>query len=1038
MVATRSRGKATGDAAATNNTTASTLKAPPKRAVKRKAADEVPAPEPGKASAQQPAKRKRTAAAAATAELEKPATRTTRRAAKPVEEPQAEASEAPKPAKRATRGRKAAEPAVPVVEPEKKIEEPAPTKTTRARKAPGKVTKAVATKAVRLPPASSAPKRATRATKATVSIAAPIVGARATDSPLKKPARKPAKKTPTRKTATKAVVENKAAVAPVEEPFAEFPTYPSTPGHIVAPISGRDALKELPAGYPETPAHIAAPISSRDALKELPAGYPSTPAHISAPTSSGDAFKELPIGYPNTPAHIIAPAQQDNGMLEQSEQQSAAQQDNSSKPFPTSFSVPDSSDDEDEDEDEDIAEPLAVNVPSSHTATPSKIASSPKTPKAKTPVQSEEALQAMLNQEALEELPADYPRTPAQFIDAYGNKEAFNQLPEYPKTPAHVAEAYGNQKALDELPGYPKTPNHIMSAQKNQKAFKELAAEYPSTPDEYVDASENLQAFKQMAEYPKTPAHINAPMSTREALKELPIDYPATPAHIMTVKQGLDQLPGYPNTPALKNVTSTPAQQSSASKSASDNGSEEFESALDVTESDLMQIDGDDYIVKSTPPKVNFNINGSISLAPTLAPPVSAARASPTKSALRSPLKNGAKTPKKQVTWPEDFEADEDETFDFSVILRGTRFLVDVTSNGEDQSLFFTTTLEEMGAQVFREWTETTSLTHVIFKEGSQETIDKIRASNGTVKCINTGWLVDVENTKKRVNENKYLIDLSTATVCTPVARTPRRRDFFTPAKTPTRFLNNIESSSAAKSVEDIPATPTSSDFDRSLASIEDKENSFEDSTFFKKFSLSVPAKKPWRMAKAPTKTPTKESLLREAPVKSSIFSERPVKSSMISERPVKSSMFSQPPVKNPFFGSTAAKDPLFSQPPIKGPLFRTGPMKSSSLFGQSPSKPSSLDRPASPDTWFDQQAKKSSSLLGQGPVKSSTLLSQSVQKPVTSGRFSALLNGVPSTPTANRVAPPVNFLSTHKKRTAAQSFGGSITTPAKKFRGLF
>lgn len=1068
MVATRSRGKPAGDAAtntAANTTktakttkTTSALKAPPKRAVKRKANEEEPAHELA-APAQKPAKKTKTAAPAASTAPEKPTTRTTRRAAKTVEQPQAEVVEPAKPVKRATRGRKAAEPTKPiepviepVVEPEENTEKPAVeeaitqprARTTRAHKAPAKAAKSRA--AASVPDAPAPPKRATRGTKATISIAPPTVDAPVSESPLKKPARRPIKKAVSRKTATKSAVESTPAAVTAQEPFEEFPVYPNTPAHITAPISGREALKELPAGYPETPAyikapisardalqelpadypktpaHIAAPISSRAALKELPAGYPKTPAHIKAPISSEAALKELPAGYPNTPAHIVAPA-----VLKQNQQHIPTES------FPTSFSVPDSSDDEHEEDEDDIAEGSRINAPNTRTATPAKLSSSPKAPVQTTPAQSEETLQAILNQEALGELPAEYPRTPAHVVNAYGNKTAFDQLPEYPKTPAHVAEVYGNQKALNALPDYPKTPAHIVSAHKNQKAFNELATEYPSTPDDFVDAFENQQAFKQLAEYPKTPAHIAAPVSAREALKELPIDYPTTPAHIMTIKQGLDQLPSYPNTPAPKNIAAMPEQIGSAAKTPSDDGSEEFESALELTEVDLMEVDGDDYVVRTTPPSVNFNVNNNIMLAPPLAPPTMASRASPTKSALRSPVKNNAKTPKKQVTWDEEFETEAEDDFGYSGLLRGLRFLVDVTSKGEDQSLFYVTSLEGMGAQVFREWTETTSLTHVIFKDGSQDTIDKVRAANGTVKCVNTGWLMEIEQTKKRVDEGDYLIDLATATVCTPVTRTPRRRDFFTPAKTPTRFLENIESSSAAKSLEDMPSTPTSEDFDRSIASIEDKENNFEDSTFFKKFSLSAPAKRPWRVAKAQAKTPSKESFLREAPIKNPMFS----------ERPVKSSMFSQPPAKRPMFGQGTAQDSLFSQPPIKGPLFAGTPKRSAPLFGPAPSKPSSLEdaesiskptKPAEPDTWFDQQAKKST-LLGQAPVKSSTLLSQ---KPMTSGRFSALLKGAPSTPTATRVAPPVNFLSTHKKRTAAQTFGGSMTTPAKKFRSFF
>ncbi|OAG06703.1 uncharacterized protein CC84DRAFT_1257977 [Paraphaeosphaeria sporulosa] len=914
MVATRSRGKATGDAATTNApSTTSILNAPPKRAPKRKA-EEAPAAEPAAlfTAAKKPTKRTKTAEPApkkpADKPATKPATRTTRRAAKPVEETQAEDTEAPEPAKRATRGRKAA------VLPPSKATAPAPTKATTT--APKKAAAPAPKKA-----AAPAPKKA----------AAPAPKKAAAPAP-KKSAQKPATRTTRR------------AAKPVEETQAE---------------------------------DTEAPEPAKRATRGRKAAEPAPP------------------------------------------------------------------------------------------------------------VQDEEALQAILNQEALEELPIDYPTTPAHIAEAHGNQKAFKELAaEYPSTPNEFVDAHENQQAFEQMAGYPKTPSHITAPVSSREALRELPIDYPTTPAHIMAPVPSREALRELpVDYPTTPAHIMAPVSSREALRELPIDYPTTPAHIMA--PGLDQLPGYPNTPAPKDAASSPAQAHGTPEAPpSDSATEEFVSALEVTEADLMEVDGEEYTIKTTPPpKVNFSIDGSLSLAPTLAPPKSAARASPTKSALRSPLKNGTKTPKKQVTWPEDFETEEDDTFDLAMLLHGMRFLVDVTSKGEDQSLFYVTSLEDFGAQVVREWTENTELTHVIFKDGSQDTIDKVRASNGAVKCINTGWLMEVEATKKRVDESKFAIDLDTVSVCTPVSRAPRRRDFFTPAKTPTRFLNNIESSSAAKSIEDLPATPTSSDFDRSVDTIEDKENNgsnWEDSTFFKKFSLSAPARKPWRKAQAlsaAAKTPTKESLLREAPIKSSMFSERPIKSAMFSQPAVKSSLFGQtaakeslfdqPPIKGPLFatapklGENAAKDSLFSQgpikcplfaptpkngqsqPPIKGPLFavnpklnfsKMSPNKNGSLFGQSPPKPASVDfAPAAADTWFDQHAKKST-LLGQGPVKSSTM---SVQRP---GRLSALLNkGVPSTPTASRVAPATNFLSTHKKRTASETFGGSVTaTPAKKFRPLF
>ncbi|KAJ4286426.1 hypothetical protein N0V90_013125 [Kalmusia sp. IMI 367209] len=866
MVATRSRAvKATEDTApATTNT----LNAPPKRAGKRKATEVVPAePEPKevkKAKTEPKAKPtkkpavkaapKAASKAAEKAAASKPAptkltaktTRRTTKAPETIEETEAATKkpivEEPKPAKRAVRGRKAAAADPPVVELEAELEESLneidemlaveqPIKrATRARKAPvepAKSTKPAAAKPIKKPIATVAPQRATRGRKATVSIAPPATSA-IIASPLKAPARKPVRK-------AKTIAKTDTVID--QDILKELPaTLSKKPADTAALTLPKDLPAKL-ASSPKTPAaseETLQAVLNQEALGELPIEYPKTPAHIVEVYGNQRAFNELP-NYPKTPAHIA----------------------------------------------EAYGNQKTLNELPSYPKTPAHIVSAYKNQTAfkelpeypKTPAH---VVEAHGNRTALDELPG-YPNTPAHIASAYRNQNAFNELPvDYPKTPAHIAEAHDNQNAFDELPaGYPKTPSHVTEAFNNQQAFEQLA-QYPKTPSHIAEAFGNQQAFQQLAEYPQTPAHIVAPVSTREALRELPIDYPATPAHIMTIKQGLDELPSYPNTPAPKEVETPPKGAGSMTKLSSDIGSnEDFESALEVNDFDLMQIDGDEYIVSSNAHKENITFTNIVNLAP-LHPPVLAAPTSPTKSAMRSPFKNVAKTPKKTVTWDEDDDCESD-CFGYTGLLRGTRFLVDVTSKGEDQGFLFISLLEDMGAQVFREWTDNTSLTHVLFKEGSKITLEKVAASNGSVKCVNTGWLVDVEKEKKRLDETQYLVDLATATVCTPVHRAPRqRRDFFTPAKTPSRFVNVLESGSAT-SIPSVPSTPTSSDFDRSIASIEDKENSIENSIFFQKGAMSVPAKKSWLLAKSPMKTPSKQSFLGQTPLKvSSIMKKTP------------------------------------------------------------------------------------------------------------------------------------------------------------------
>ncbi|KAF2703880.1 hypothetical protein K504DRAFT_462949 [Pleomassaria siparia CBS 279.74] len=198
--------------------------------------------------------------------------------------------------------------------------------------------------------------------------------------------------------------------------------------------------------------------------------------------------------------------------------------------------------------------------------------------------------------------------------------------------------------------------------------------------------------------------------------------------------------------------------------------------------------------------------------------------ASPVKSALRSPKKLETKTPKKSVTW---ISAQED--FESSLLVQdgpliGTVFFVDVTSNGTSQNHLFTGLLEDLGAQVIRDWTgNNMGLTHVLYKDGSPSTLEKVHATKGEVKCVNIGWALDCEKEKKRMDEESYLVNLGAMKIL-PALQPKKMANPYTPARTPSRFLLEDDMSMAS-----IPNTPTSSEWDRSIV-YDEKENSFNSS----------------------------------------------------------------------------------------------------------------------------------------------------------------------------------------------------------------
>jgi hypothetical protein len=872
------RKKANGEATATEPAPAATKPAKT-TATKRKANAEPEAAEPP--PAKKPAMNTKATRAAKVETKAKPTAAAPKRAtrgkktAEPeamlVEEPVA-VEEAPKPA--TTRGRKAvvkkaSEPKidepVPVEEPavaEEPVEE-APKPATRGRKAPAKkivaATKPVKAAVTKEPIAEEPAKPAPRARKAAVpkpSLLPPAAAVvRSTrgrnaaapppESPLKAPARKPAKKA--------AAVVAKAESTPMEDVFSEFPGYPTTPAHITAPLTSQKAMTELP-NYPNTPAHIVAPISSKDALDELP-GYPKTPAHIIAPMTTKAAFAELP-DYPKTPAHIKAPISVQAAMAEM-------------PGYPKT--------------------PAHITAPVLPMAVDNEEVKQDLSEYVNTPVHADAT---STGDDIMAELP-DYPTTPAHIQAPMSSKEAINELPGYPETPAHIQAPLSARKALAELPvDYPKTPAHIQAPLSARKALVELPVENPSTPGdttvatpstiglgslprdcfatpahvsspvvpeeevaEHVDGPQtpqqltwgvtNQEAFDELPEYPKTPVHIAAPVSNKDALAELP-SYPATPA--LALEAALQE----EITASVKKQSPSPLHFASFSDvSIGRMEASEVTATPEDMECDAMDVDTEVAIAQPMP-KLQL---APVQLAASCPGPE---MPSPKKSALRSPQKLETKTPKKAVTWE---DRDEGNLSLSGGPFEGVTFFVDVTRNGREHNYVFATLLIDLGAKVVNEWSST-GITHVLFKDGSIETLKKVVKTNGAVKCVNVGWALECESTMTRVDETPYLVDLSIAAIPssppTPVAVFNPR----TPARTPSKY------------VLPPPTTPTSSEFDHSIIVDDDKENS-DVGLFFQdamkgRAPRTCPPKKMVSvlLERSPMRTPSKANFLSQTPVK--------------------------------------------------------------------------------------------------------------------------------------------------------------------------
>ncbi|EPE06179.1 signal transducer [Ophiostoma piceae UAMH 11346] len=107
-------------------------------------------------------------------------------------------------------------------------------------------------------------------------------------------------------------------------------------------------------------------------------------------------------------------------------------------------------------------------------------------------------------------------------------------------------------------------------------------------------------------------------------------------------------------------------------------------------------------------------------------------------------------------------------------LLRGAVVFVDVyTSEGADASAIFIELLAQMGARCVKTWPWSPSddnsssslsvskpgITHVVFKDGSKRTLEKVRDSNGVVQCVGVSWVLDCERENEWLEEAPYQID---------------------------------------------------------------------------------------------------------------------------------------------------------------------------------------------------------------------------------------------------------------------------------------
>ncbi|RDA95512.1 hypothetical protein CP533_5476 [Ophiocordyceps camponoti-saundersi (nom. inval.)] len=106
-----------------------------------------------------------------------------------------------------------------------------------------------------------------------------------------------------------------------------------------------------------------------------------------------------------------------------------------------------------------------------------------------------------------------------------------------------------------------------------------------------------------------------------------------------------------------------------------------------------------------------------------------------------------------------------------SSLLEGAVVFVDVhTDEGGDASSIFIELLGQMGARCVKTWhwnpaggddLTKAGITHVVFKDGSKRTLEKVRAAGGLVRCVGANWILDCERQGQRLDEAPYIVDTS-------------------------------------------------------------------------------------------------------------------------------------------------------------------------------------------------------------------------------------------------------------------------------------
>ncbi|KAF9039493.1 hypothetical protein BDZ89DRAFT_945451, partial [Hymenopellis radicata] len=94
-------------------------------------------------------------------------------------------------------------------------------------------------------------------------------------------------------------------------------------------------------------------------------------------------------------------------------------------------------------------------------------------------------------------------------------------------------------------------------------------------------------------------------------------------------------------------------------------------------------------------------------------------------------------------------------------VLSHVRAFVDVRDahTSRDSGEAFVEFLEQLGAKVFKKFTKT--CTHIVFKNGSFNTVSKWKAADPKPLVVRLSWVTECVNKKTHIAEDEHLLDIS-------------------------------------------------------------------------------------------------------------------------------------------------------------------------------------------------------------------------------------------------------------------------------------